>query len=166
MEMTARVLQAGNDGTVWVRAIPVGDACGSCSSHGQQTANSGGGCGVDNIGRMFAGKEQRYRVLDTLGCHPGDEVVIGINDGSVLRGSAAVYLLPLALLFIGAVLAAHQSTPAHADLASVAGAVGGFALATVWLWRFNLRIKRDPRFQPVILRKVHPGRIHLKELTS
>ena len=93
-------------------------------------------------------------------------MVVRVEDGAVLRGSAAVYMLPLLLVFVGALLAAHYAPLASRDVWSIAGAAGGFVLGALWLALFSQRAARDARFQPVILRRVSEGLFVLKEIKS
>ncbi len=164
MEIEARVVQVDTDGTAWVKAIAGAESCHSCS--GSSNGEEGGSCATGNIGRMFASRDQRYRVINTIGCRTGDHVILGITDGSVLRGSAAVYLLPLLLMFAGAIAASHLLAGVATDMAEVVGAAAGFSAASAWLWYFNRKIRLDTRFQPVILRQARQGIVMMKEIRS
>jgi sigma-E factor negative regulatory protein RseC len=77
----------------------------------------------------------------------------------MLRGSLALYAVPLAGL-LGGALAGHWLPAAlgagHAELASILGAAAGFWAALVWLRRFSRISAADERYQPVLLR--HAGR--------
>ena len=163
IEMQARVVQLENDGTAWVESVPSG-SCSSCASSGGESET--GGCGAGKIGQIFTIKAKKFRVVDTINSQLGDEVVIGIADGSVLRGSAVVYMLPLLLIFIGAILAAQFAPVAQRDIASIFGAACGFIAGAVWLFQFSRRASNDPRFQPVILRSVRANLFVLKEIKS
>ena len=164
IEMQARVVAVDSNGSVWVESMP-GGSCSSCAGSGDHAGESGG-CGAGKIGQIFTLKSKKYQVIDTLGSKTGDEVIIGIADGSVLRGSAAVYLLPLLLIFIGAILGSQFAAAAQRDLASIFGAATGFAIGTLWLIRFSRRVSADPRFQPVVLRSVRSNFFMLKEIKS
>jgi positive regulator of sigma E activity len=66
-----------------------------------------------------------------------------------------VYAVPLAGLFIGAVVGHYLGdggTHQYADLWYLLGAVAGFAAGLAWLRRFSHATSRDERYQPVILR--------------
>ena len=162
IEMQARVVAVDNDGNVWVESVP-GGSCSSCASSAE---GDSGGCGAGKIGQIFTLKSKTYPVIDPLGSQVGDQVVIGIAEGSVLRGSAAVYMLPLLLIFIGALLGAQFAPAPQPDLASMFGAGCGFAIGALWLMRYSRRASRDPRFQPVVLRAVHSNFFMLKEIKS
>lgn len=157
METQARVLAVEPGAALVEPAQPLG--CSACGSNA-------GGCGADRIGQIFTLRSKRYRVLDPRGSRVGETVVIGVADGAVLRGSGAVYLLPLLLVFLGALLAGHFAPPLSREGWSIAGAATGFALATFWLLWFGRKAASDQRFQPVILRAVSENVFVLKELES
>lgn len=160
IEMQARVI-ATELGMALVE--PMSNAsCSSCASSAGATQSAG--CGADKIGQIFTLKTKNYRVIDPIATHVGDEVIIGIEDGAVLRGSAAVYMLPLILVFIGATSASYFMPNVNADAASIAGAAVGFILAALWLFRFSQRANRNPHYQPTILRNAHVGTFILKEI--
>lgn len=157
IETQARVLEV-EPGAALVEPMEA-SGCSACGSNG-------GGCGADRIGQVFTLRSKRYRVLDPRGSRVGEAVVIGVADGAVLRGSGAVYMLPLLLIFIGAMLAGQLAPLASRDGWSIAGAAIGFALGTLWLLWFSRRAACDARFQPVILRAASENLFVLKELGS
>lgn len=160
IEMQARVVAIEN-GMAVVEPIS-GGSCSSCASSSNTTQSPG--CGADQIGQIFTLKIKNYRVINSISSRIGDEVIIGIEDGAILRGSAAVYMLPLALVFIGATTAHYLLPHINADLASITGAALGFTISALWLLRFNQRASRNPHYQPVILRNAHAGTFILKEV--
>lgn len=98
----------------------------------------------------------RLRVVNSVDAGVGDHVVIGISESGVVRGSLAVYAVPLAGLFAGAL--AGQAAGIHlgagaTDLPSIAGAVAGLAGGLAWLVRFSRATRMDPTYQPVLLRR-------------
>ncbi len=158
MTETQAMVMAVEPGAALVETMaPSG--CSACGT-------SSGGCGVNSIGQIFTLKTKRYRVLDPVGSRVGEAVVIGVAEGAVLRGSGAVYLLPLLLVFVGALLAAQFAAPASRDVWSIAGSAIGFLLGAGWLWWFSRRAARDARFQPVIVRRVNQASFVLKEVKS
>ncbi|BBP00235.1 SoxR reducing system RseC family protein [Sulfuriferula nivalis] len=160
IEMQARVV-AVEDGMALVEPMS-GGSCSSCSSSAGSTPSAG--CGADKIGQIFTIKTKNYRVINAISSRIGDEVIIGIEDGAVLRGSAVVYMLPLILIFIGAITAHYLMPNINADLASIIGAASGFTISALWLFRFNQHASRNPHYQPVILRNAHAGTFILKEV--
>jgi sigma-E factor negative regulatory protein RseC len=103
------------------------------------------------------------RVLNPVAAAPGDEVLLGIEEGALVRGSLALYGLPLVCLIVGAVLA-DQLGPAafNADLRAIIGGLGGLGLGLWSMRRFADLARRDRRYQPVILRRLaaSPAAVH------
>ncbi|MDR2877776.1 MAG: SoxR reducing system RseC family protein, partial [Chromatiales bacterium] len=90
---TARVASVDSDGQLWVETQRKA-ACDSCSVNK--------GCGTGVITKMLNLRSPRIRVQNTLGAVVGDEVLVGIDDGQLVRASFAAYFMPLAWMFIGA----------------------------------------------------------------
>lgn len=133
LEQTARVVRTAADG-VWVQAVEPAGGCGSCG---------GQGCSARRLGEIFQGKPRQFRVDCDLALAAGDRIVIGIAEGSVLRGAARAYGVPLALMLLGALLA-QALYPG--DGAAVAGMVIGGLVG--WLLARGGRSVR-----PVVLRR-------------
>ena len=119
-------------------------ACQSCA------ANKG--CGHALIDGQRGGSRARIRALtDQSSWRVDDEVVLGIPEGILLRGALMVYLLPLLLLFAGALVGEYFG-PAGVDAAAgggIIGLLGGFLLNR---W-YSVRHHRDPAMQPQVLRR-------------
>ncbi len=114
-----------------------GNGCSACD---------GKGCGSGKLTQLFCSRPRQFKVDNRIHAGVGDEVVISIPDGAVLRGIGLVYLLPLVLLFAGAALADGQGD-AYTAIGAFSGLVIGFALAR-WL------SMRSVRQQPYIARLV------------
>jgi len=132
LEQTAEVIQSASDG-VWVQAVePSG--CGTCG---------GQGCSSRRIAELFQRKPRQFLVDCDLALAPGDRVVVGIADGSVLNSALRVYGLPLGLMLAGASLA--QATQPGDGAALVGMLIGG---GVGWLLARGGRTAR-----PVVLRR-------------
>ena len=93
LEQTAEVIKTASDG-VWVQAVePSG--CGTCA---------GQGCSSRRIAELFQRKPRLFLVDCDLSISPGDRVVVGIADGSVLKSALRAYGLPLGLMLAGALM--------------------------------------------------------------
>jgi len=118
------------------------------------------GCGTGAIARVLGRRRVRMRVLNRIGARVGDDVVIGISETGLLRGSLAVYAAPLSGLFAGALagyaMAGRFLPEWPADPAAIAGALAGFIAGLVWLRGFSRRTTEDPAYQPVVVRQL-PG---------
>lgn len=145
IEEHARVVEAQGE-HAWVETQRKG-ACGSCSASG--------GCGTATLSQVMGRKTARVRVANPLGAKAGDEVVIGIPEGALLKGSFAMYAVPVLAMMI----AAWAGTMLAGDAAelrepiSIAFGLAGLGGGFLWLRRYAGRIGRDSSYEPVILRR-------------
>jgi sigma-E factor negative regulatory protein RseC len=144
---SGRVVGFESDG-LWVETIRR-STCGTCSAQK--------GCGHGLLNRISEGKRGYIRCLP--GEHPlehyniDDQVLISIPEEVILRGSFIAYVLPLVGMLAGAFATAHW-LPGNEDLLAVAGAVGGLLLGYALVRWHGVRHRRDPVFQPVLLRVI------------
>jgi sigma-E factor negative regulatory protein RseC len=98
---------------------------------------SGKGCGTAKLSKAFCNEPRKFQVDNLIGATVGDQVVVSVADGALLRGIGLVYLLPLALLVAGAALGnAVAVTDGQRDGYAAAGAAFGLAvgfLLSRWL---------------------------------
>ncbi len=146
IEETATVVSE-EDGFVWVETQRQ-STCGSCA------ANKG--CGTATLSKVLGQRRTRVRALNGVGAHAGERVVIGLQESALVRGSLMVYTMPLLFMLASAVLGqvlGHSSgfdAETLATLFGLAGLLFGFAQVR----RFGRRIGADPRYQPVVLRRL------------
>jgi sigma-E factor negative regulatory protein RseC len=121
-------------------------SCGSCEAKG---------CGTGALSQVLGRRTQRLQVKNPIGAAVGDQVVLGIEESALLKGSLAVYLVPLLALLAGGlfgeVMAAQMALPAEGM--SILFALLALVLSLFWLRRFNRRAAGDGRFSAVILRR-------------
>lgn len=145
IEETGRVV-AVEASAVWVETVRR-STCQSCSARH--------GCGHSLMERDRAGARARVRALcDGHQPQVGDQVVVGVPEGALMHGAVMVYLLPMVLLFAGALVGALISG-AEQTLAApfgVAGLVIGF-LFNRW---YSQRHLADTRWQPRVMQVVMP----------
>jgi len=147
LEETALVVEVDQD-DVWVETQRR-SACGSCSVNK--------GCGTAAISRALGKRRSIVRVLANMPLKAGDEVVIGIRERALVKGSLAVYAVPLALLLLGSLLGelgAQRFLWQSAEAASLVLGLSGFAAGLFWLRRFTRQIRNNADYQPVVLRKL------------
>jgi sigma-E factor negative regulatory protein RseC len=123
---------------------------GACSGCGQ-----GAGCPTSTLGRLLRpGATNRLAVEDGLGVQVGDQVVIGIPDGLLLRASAAAYLLPLVALVAAAGIAQSLQAP---ELVVAAAGIAGLGAGLRLTGRLTGRTEARRRYRPVLLRLERPN---------
>jgi sigma-E factor negative regulatory protein RseC len=116
-----------------VRSIEAGEARLACESpQGCGLCGEGGGCGT----RLFGSGARRWLRLPSglpgvASLAPGDRVMLSVADGELVQAAALAYLLPVAGLLGGAVLARFAG--AVEAMALVLATCG--ALLGVWLGR-------------------------------
>jgi sigma-E factor negative regulatory protein RseC len=152
IEEDGQVVKVENDGFVWVETRRQ-STCGVCAVRQ--------GCGTSVLASVLGRRQTPVRVVNSIGAVAGDQVVIGISESGLVRGSLAVYAVPLAGLFIGALTGHYlgdSGITRVADFWELLGAAAGFTAGLAWLRRFSHATGRDGRYQPVILRRRTPVR--------
>jgi sigma-E factor negative regulatory protein RseC len=135
IENPARVVRLEGD-LAWVRPESP-SSCGACG---------GKGCGSSIFVRMLHPREPEYAVLNPISAEAGELVVVGIEEGALLRAALSGYLVPLLLLILGAVLGSVWGEPQ-----AVAGGLAGLVAAALWLRRQRVAAA------PVIVRRGSMG---------
>lgn len=149
IEERAEVVSIEN-GNVWVETQRR-SACAQCA------VNSG--CGTAVIGKVIGNKRSRVRVLNPKDTKVsiGDEIVVGIDEQALVRGSLMIYVVPLISLFLFGFLGEVLSEQLNVYIPDVlpiifglSGLVVGFYLVKI----FSRDIRGDIRYQPVLLHRV------------
>ena len=116
-------------------------ACGLCG----QTR----GCGNSIWGKLFAHQSTAFKAQNLINAKVGDSVIVGINEKALLKSALLLYILPLATMLIGAILATQiHDTNSYAML----GALVGLVLGLVWVKGHTMSSSYFKLQQPVILR--------------
>ncbi|WP_165742242.1 SoxR reducing system RseC family protein [Candidatus Thiosymbion oneisti] len=126
--------------------------CGSCAVKGT--------CGTSLLARYLGPKRLLLRAHNTIGARPGEHVVIGLPEGTLLEASVLAYLVPLVAMIGGAVagaFVAERLAPAYTQVLSAVTGLGGLAGALAWLVGFIRAKSLDERYRPRILRRLSIG---------
>jgi len=110
-----------------------------------------GGCGTAVLAQLFSRTPRGpMRVANPIEARMGERVVVGVEEGSLLRATLIAYLLPL-VLFVAGALAAQElrAGDGATALGAIAGLLMGWAVA-----RFLSRHGRAAGGEPVILRRL------------
>ncbi len=131
-------------------------ACGSC--------NSAGSCSTTVLSGLFKRRHNRVRVLNPIDARPGQQVIIGLQEQALLKVSFLAYLLPLASMFLLAMLAQYLARDLGITLGELPGIIGGllgFVTGLILFRRISLSRSSNPNFQAVILRQAMSQRVNL-----
>ncbi len=142
IEEQAKIVATG-EGYAWVE-MERRSACGGCQAHDS--------CGTATLAKFWNGRRIRTRALSTLPLQSGDQVVVGLADGALLRGAVLVYLLPLVLLLAGALLGETAFAGAGEEPVILSGVLG-LGLGFLMVRALSRYLQADGRLQPVILRR-------------
>ena len=109
------------------------------------------------LSRVLGQRRTRVRAIDPLGSHVGEEVVIGIEDATLLRSSLAAYLVPLLGLLAGAMSGTTLAPMlgVSAEIGSIILGLAGIGAGIVWLSYHARHKSHDRRYQPVVLRRTN-----------
>ena len=116
-------------------------ACGLCG----QTR----GCGNSIWGKLFGHQTTAFKAQNRINAKVGESVIVGINEKAMLKSALLLYILPLATLFIGALLASKLW---HSDGSTMLGAATGLVLGLLWVKGHVMSNRYFSLQQPVILR--------------
>jgi len=135
---TGKVVALSGD-SVWVQTIRT-SACESCSARA--------GCGQRALAKVSGGRANQILVANTVAARVGDEVVIGIDEQSLLTASLAVYGAPLLLMVLASI--AGYRWLGGTDAAAIGGALAGLGAGFWWVRRWQRR--GGDKYQPRLIR--------------
>lgn len=152
IEEQAQVVEVNED-SIWVETQRK-SACGSCAANQS--------CGTALLARVLGNKRNKVRILnpEQIKVSVADEVVIGISEQALVRGSLAIYIVPLISLFVFSLLGetmASQLSIGSKDLMMTGFGVFGMVLGFAWVRRFNRVVSTNRDYQPVLLRRLSPA---------
>ena len=123
-------------------------ACGQCS------ANKG--CGTSVLSKVIGNKLSRMKAINKINAEVGDEVIVGLNEQSLLKGAFMAYILPLLFLFLFSYfgqLISDFFQINNNELLVIVFAMLGFYVGLRQLRKFSASIAENENYQPVILKK-------------
>jgi sigma-E factor negative regulatory protein RseC len=132
-----------NAGAAWVKASKTG-ACEGCSARG--SCHSSGG-----------GEEMEVEVINEVGAKVGDRIVLSFETGSLLKATFLLYVFPILLLIIGAVIG-QEAAPYLDFNPSGSAAVTGFSFFFAGLMIIKVKanqLAKKKEYRPKIIKIVH-----------
>ena len=111
-------------------------------------------CGAGKLSSLFCSKPRQFEVINPINARIGDEVIVSVAEGAVMRGISLIYMMPLALLLSGATLGNVLSPPGQSDSYAAAGALLGLVVGFALVKRTSMH-KSESLYRPIISRQVH-----------
>ena len=134
------------DGFAWIEAQR-NSVCGSCRLNN--------GCGVAILDKVFGRASSRVRALNPVNARIGDQVTVGIPEQGLVKGSMAIYAVPLfCMLSLSLLGAALPIGVVSQETSSILLALLGLVIGFGWLALFARRVNEHPHYNLVILRRV------------
>ena len=136
------IVTKASPATAWIKTIRSA-ACESCSEK-----NS---CGTSH----HESKEMTVVVKNTLAVEPGDTVVIGVETKPMIYLSFLLYVFPIILLVIGAIIGDSIAPSFQWNKSITAMAVGFsfFGLAFLVVRNQQARMSKKDEYKPFLVRK-------------
>lgn len=124
-------------------------SCGSC-----QARNS---CGTSVLQKVLGNKRTRLKVNNPKFFSVGDEVILGLHEDALVKGSLLLYALPLIAMFgfafVGILLfrlLEMEFTEGNSILFSLTGLAAGF----LYVAKSSQKLSGDSNYQAEILEKI------------
>lgn len=118
-------------------------ACGQCQARQS--------CGQKAISEWASSKMTQLEIENPNGLSvgAGDKVVVGIDEGSFLKASALMYLLPLGLMLIFGGLAQFWL---GTEVSTIAFSFAGLLLGFFCVGLLSRQLEKRCQYKPVLLR--------------
>ncbi len=144
IEQTATVTELDN-GMVCVETDRQA-ACGSCSAKA--------GCGKSLLDNIFKPRPVQIVLENTVNAKLHDKVIIGLDDAAMLQASFYLYLFPLLVMLVTAILTGYFISPAASEIYIVVAAfVGLFVGSRIAGMLINNKLyNHNEKFRPKLLR--------------
>ncbi|MCW9012218.1 MAG: SoxR reducing system RseC family protein [Gammaproteobacteria bacterium] len=124
-------------------------ACQSCSVKS--------GCGTSVLAKVVGTRSTQLSLDNILQAKLGDEVILGMNENAMVRGSFLVYTLPLLMLLVFALLGEYWAATQNmnTELVSIIAGSLGFIIS-LFITRYSINQTRlKYQIQPHMVRIVH-----------
>lgn len=115
------------------------------------------GCGTSTLQKVLGQKRTRLKVLNPNGFLAGEKVILGLQEGALIKGSLLLYSSPLLFMFGAALIGyfvlglfEHDYTEGYRILFSIFGLVSGF----FFVYQMSKKMSSNPEYQAVIISRL------------
>ncbi|MEJ2641744.1 MAG: SoxR reducing system RseC family protein [Desulfosarcinaceae bacterium] len=133
-------LGAPDSGMAWVQTQR-SSACKSCSS--RHSCNPGG-----------HGKEMEVEAINNIGARVGDEIILSLDTGPLLKATFLLYVMPILCMIAGAVVGHRYALSRGWDPSGLSAAVslGALAISFFFIRLRGNTLARKSDYKPQIVR--------------
>ncbi|MFC1812030.1 SoxR reducing system RseC family protein [Thermodesulfobacteriota bacterium] len=126
--------------TAWVTTTKTG-ACESCAAKSSCTA-------------MGGGKEMEVQAINIAGAKVGQKVVISFDTSPLLKATFLLYMFPIILLLIGALIGDKMAPYLNFDASALSAITGGliFGLALLFVISKGNKLAKKDEYRPKVVR--------------
>ena len=124
------------------------------AENGCSTCASGSACSTSLLAPLFRNKRRLLTVDNTVNAKAGDEVIIGLNRTALVVASLLIYLLPILMLMLGAIIGEVLSSAIGlegSELITILTGIGCAALTFLLVGRLVGSAYFAYFFNPVII---------------
>lgn len=126
---------------VWVSVVDKPGGCDGCASKSA--------CGSFNlfkplIDESVAKNNNNIKIRNTLNVDKGQEILIEISSQSLLKSTFLVYLLPLLILFAGAVIGKQLGGELVSTVLGILGLILGLFIVKIMLSKTTFKQRLEP----------------------
>ncbi len=117
------------------------------------------GCGTSVLSKVVGTRSSQIRVDNPLQAQVGDQVLLGIEETALVKGSLLVYALPLVMMLAFALLAESIADGLgwDAELPVILAAAAGFFVSVFFIRLGLRRTALNRQIQPHMLRILSHG---------
>ncbi len=123
-------------------------SCGSCAMNK--------GCGTAVLGKVFENRFVKVRAINQANAQVGDTVIVGLEEGAMVKAAFILYLLPLLTMLLAALVIDSMTQNLESGIAGLwvgMSAITAFGLTFVMIRKYFLSRRGDSHYEPVVLRQ-------------
>lgn len=110
----------------------------------------------ENCGACPGNSAMIVEVQNTIAAQPGQQIVFVIEQVNMLWAAFVVYILPIVATIVGVFLAQYFAPIFNIDnnTGQIIAGLGAFALAVMFVRRYDRYVRRRTQMLPYIIRKL------------
>jgi len=146
-------------GNQLVLQVQTQSTCGSCAVNKS--------CGTSVLSKVVGRKFTQFQAENNIGAEVGDTVIVGIAEDALLKGSLAMYVIPIMGMLVFSLVADSMLMEVTSrDLVIAVSGFMGLACGSLLAKLYFQRQSSASLFLPVVLRKTTVQNVPLRVITT